>query len=110
MFRWATTQIAPIAMRAAGGWRGCTVRYRRVDSHQANLRIVEAIAKKLAPKGARDDMIVADGHRYSGNTSSASIPLALDRMRAAGTVKRGTRARRRFRGGAVLCGTGLLCP
>ncbi len=89
VFRWATTQVAPVAMRAA---ELAGVELSDVDvliPHQANLRIVEAIAKRLRAKGAREDMVVADDIRYSGNTSSASIPLALDHMRAAGTVGSG---------------------
>jgi 3-oxoacyl-[acyl-carrier-protein] synthase-3 len=89
VFRWATTKIAPIALRAlelAG------VEPADVDvliPHQANLRIVEAIAKKLRQKGAREDMVVADDVVYSGNTSSASIPMAMDHMRAAGRIHSG---------------------
>ncbi|MBK1786699.1 beta-ketoacyl-ACP synthase III [Prauserella cavernicola] len=89
VFRWATTQIAPIAMRAV---ELAGIQLSDVDvliPHQANLRIVEAIAKRLRAKGAREDLVVADDIRYSGNTSSASIPIALDHMRAAGTVKSG---------------------
>ena len=89
VFRWATTQIAPIAMRAleVAGLQPSDVDV--LIPHQANLRIVEAIAKKLRAAGARDDMEVADDIMYSGNTSSASIPLALDHMRQAGRVHRG---------------------
>jgi 3-oxoacyl-[acyl-carrier-protein] synthase-3 len=89
VFRWATTQIAPIALQAieAAGLQPADIDV--LIPHQANLRIVEAIAKKLRAKGAREDMVVADDIRYSGNTSSASIPLALDHMRKAGTVKQG---------------------
>lgn len=89
VFRWATTQIAPVALRAlelAG------IKPSDVDvliPHQANLRIVNAIARKLISSGARTDLEVADDIRYSGNTSSASIPMALDHMRAAGRVHRG---------------------
>jgi len=89
VFRWATTQIAPIAMEAV---KVAGLDIADVDvliPHQANLRIVEAIAKKLRAQGAREDMVVADDIRYSGNTSSASIPMALDHMREAGTVKPG---------------------
>ena len=57
--------------------------------HQANLRIVEAVAKRLRAKGARPDMRVADDIVHSGNTSSASIPLALDHMRAQGRLRSG---------------------
>ncbi|MFI9006398.1 beta-ketoacyl-ACP synthase III [Actinosynnema sp. NPDC053489] len=89
VFRWATTQIAPIALRAielAG------LEVSDVDvfvPHQANLRIVEAIAKRLHAKGAREDLVIARDIVDSGNTSSASIPLALDHMRAAGEVRSG---------------------
>ena len=57
--------------------------------HQANLRIVEAIAKRIQAAGGRKDMVVADDIVHSGNTSSASIPLALDHMRAEGRVRSG---------------------
>jgi 3-oxoacyl-[acyl-carrier-protein] synthase-3 len=53
------------------------------------LRIVEAIAKRLRAQGARADMRVARDIVYSGNTSSASIPIALDHMRAAGEISSG---------------------
>ena len=58
-------------------------------THQANLRIVEAIAKKLIAAGARPDLRVAKDIVTPGNTSSASIPMALDRMREAGGVSPG---------------------
>lgn len=88
VFRWATTKIAPVALDAiaAAGLQPSDIDV--LIPHQANLRIVEAIAKRLRAKGARDDMVVADDIKYSGNTSSASIPLALDHMRAAGRVSR----------------------
>jgi len=89
VFRWATTQVAPIALRALEltGLKPSDVDV--LIPHQANLRIVNAIAKKLRSEGARDDMVVADDIMYSGNTSSASIPIALDHMRAAGRVHSG---------------------
>ncbi|MPY78190.1 MAG: beta-ketoacyl-ACP synthase III [Actinophytocola sp.] len=88
VFRWATTKIAPVALEAvaAAGLEPSDIDV--LIPHQANLRIVEAIAKRLRAKGAREDMVVADDIKYSGNTSSASIPMALDHMRAAGTVSR----------------------
>ncbi|GAA5115109.1 ketoacyl-ACP synthase III [Haloechinothrix salitolerans] len=88
VFRWATTKIAPVALEAvaAAGLEPSDVDV--LIPHQANLRIVEAIAKRLRAKGAREDMVVADDIKYSGNTSSASIPMALDHMRAAGRVSR----------------------
>ncbi len=89
VFRWATTKIAPVALRAVE-LAGLTPADIDVFvPHQANLRIVEAIAKKLRKEGARADMRVADDIVLSGNTSSASIPLALDHMRADGRVASG---------------------
>ena len=58
-------------------------------AHQANLRIIEAVAKRLRKNGARQDMVVADDIVHSGNTSSASIPMALDHLRAAGRTRSG---------------------
>jgi 3-oxoacyl-[acyl-carrier-protein] synthase III len=89
VFRWATTQIAPVALRAVE-LAGLTPADIDVFvPHQANLRIVEAVAKRLRKEGAREDMVVADDIVHSGNTSSASIPLALDHMRAEGRVRSG---------------------
>jgi 3-oxoacyl-[acyl-carrier-protein] synthase-3 len=111
VFRWATTKIAPIAMKAldlAG------VKPSDIDvliPHQANLRIVEAIAKKLRKEGAREDMVVADDIIYSGNTSSASIPLAMDHMRAAGRIHSGDVALLvGFGAGVSYAGQVVVCP
>ncbi len=53
--------------------------------HQANIRIMESTAKKL--KLPREKLIATVDHH--GNTSAASIPLALDEAVQAGTVARG---------------------
>ncbi|SDP44241.1 3-oxoacyl-[acyl-carrier-protein] synthase-3 [Nakamurella panacisegetis] len=89
VFRWATAAIAPVAIRAV---ELAGLQLADIDvlvTHQANLRIVEAIAKKLISSGARPDLRVAKDIVTSGNTSSASIPIALDRMREAGDVSPG---------------------
>ena len=76
VFRWATTELHPVA-RAACERAGVAPQDLDVFvPHQANLRIVEAIARKLGVSKAR----VADDIIEAGNTSSASIPLALSRM------------------------------
>lgn len=54
--------------------------------HQANMRIVEAVAKRLGPGVMERVFINLD--RY-GNTSAASIPIALSEAVAAGKIKRG---------------------
>ena len=111
VFRWATTQIAPIALRAldAAGLQPSDVDV--LIPHQANLRIVEAIAKRLRKVGARDDMVVADDIVYSGNTSSASIPMAMDHMRAGGRIKSGDLALIvGFGAGLSYAGQVVICP
>jgi 3-oxoacyl-[acyl-carrier-protein] synthase-3 len=54
--------------------------------HQANVRIIEATAKHA---GMPMDKVMVNLDRY-GNTSSASIPLALVEARAAGRIRPGT--------------------
>jgi 3-oxoacyl-[acyl-carrier-protein] synthase-3 len=56
-----------------------------VIPHQANLRIIEALSKSLKIPLERFFINV---DRY-GNTSGASIPLALDEARRSGRVRRG---------------------
>lgn len=54
-------------------------------AHQANARIFDAAGKRL---GLSPDRIYNNVSRY-GNTSTASIPLALDEARAEGMIQRG---------------------
>lgn len=89
VFRWATSAIAPVAVEAVSRAGLAMADIDVLVTHQANLRIVEAIAKKLIVAGARPDLRVSRDIVTSGNTSSASIPLALDRMRSAGEVSPG---------------------
>ncbi len=53
--------------------------------HQANIRILEATAKRI---GLRDDQLYINVDRY-GNTSAATIPLAMDEANRAGRIKEG---------------------
>ena len=55
--------------------------------HQANKRIIDHVAKKLRVPGGRfyQDMM------HYGNTSAASIPIALDEMVEQGLLERGQR-------------------
>ena len=56
-----------------------------VIPHQANTRIINSAKKRL---GIPADRFVVNLDRY-GNTSSASIPLALDELNQSGKLKRG---------------------
>ena len=72
--------------------------------HQANIRIMEGTAKKL--KLPRDKLIVTvDEH---GNTSAASIPLALDHAARAGKVKKNDMLMLEGVGGGFTWGSVLL--
>lgn len=53
--------------------------------HQANLRIIEMVQKAA---GLRDDQVYANIQRY-GNTTAASIPIALDEALADGRLQSG---------------------
>jgi 3-oxoacyl-[acyl-carrier-protein] synthase-3 len=76
VFRWATTALHPVA-RAACERAGIAPEDLAVFvPHQANLRIMESIARRLGVPAGR----LADDIVHAGNTSSASIPLALSRM------------------------------
>jgi 3-oxoacyl-[acyl-carrier-protein] synthase-3 len=54
--------------------------------HQANMRIIKAVAQRL---GLPMEKVVVNLDRY-GNTSAASIPLALDEAVKAGRIRRGS--------------------
>ncbi|NMH95892.1 beta-ketoacyl-ACP synthase III [Pseudonocardia acidicola] len=111
VFRWATTKIAPVALRAVELAGLTPADIDVLVPHQANLRIVEAVAKRLRAKGAREDMRVADDIVHSGNTSSASIPLALDHMRAEGRVRTGENVLLvGFGAGLSYAGQVVVCP
>ncbi|MFI7125696.1 beta-ketoacyl-ACP synthase III [Nonomuraea sp. NPDC050153] len=85
VYRWATTQLPDIARRACerGGVRPEDL--AAVVFHQANLRIIEPLAAKLGAVNA----IVARDVVESGNTSAASVPLALSKLLERGEVRRG---------------------
>ena len=57
-----------------------------VIPHQANIRIIKAFAKKL---GIPMKKVYTNLHKY-GNTSSASIPIALDEVNRSGRLKKDT--------------------
>ncbi|MBB6171176.1 3-oxoacyl-[acyl-carrier-protein] synthase-3 [Nocardiopsis mwathae] len=87
VFRWTTTelyQVALDAMERAGVEPGELTAF---VPHQANLRIVESIARKLGAPQA----IIARDIVTAGNTSSASVPLALSRMIGRGELPSGGR-------------------
>ena len=88
VFRWATTSLHPVALEACARAGVTPADLSAFIPHQANLRIIEAIARRLGIPRER----VADDIVHAGNTSSASIPLALARMAEQGRLQPGTPA------------------
>ncbi|MEU9884592.1 beta-ketoacyl-ACP synthase III [Sphaerisporangium sp. NPDC051017] len=85
VFRWATTALHPVAKEALDRAGVAPSELAAFVPHQANLRIIEAIARKL---GA-DQALIAKDIVLAGNTSAASIPLALSRMTERGELRSG---------------------
>ncbi|EKD73488.1 MAG: hypothetical protein ACD_45C00303G0010 [uncultured bacterium] len=72
--------------------------------HQANIRIIQSMAKKLDLPLER----VAITLHEQGNTSSASIPLALDKAVRDGRIKRGNMLLLEGFGGGLAWGSALV--
>jgi 3-oxoacyl-(acyl-carrier-protein) synthase III len=77
VFRWAVFSMSKAALKALDS-AGLTV--NDIDAfipHQANIRIIETMAKEM---NIPERVIIADDVRVNGNTSAASIPLAMDAL------------------------------
>ena len=86
VFRWAVYQMAPIGLKAIEA-AGITVDQLDVFiPHQANIRIIDAMAKAMK---LPEEIVIARDVRVSGNTSAASIPLAMSALYDSGEVKSG---------------------
>ena len=72
--------------------------------HQANQRITDAVASRLNV----DSSIVYSNIAYHGNTSSASIPIALDECVEKGMIEEGDLVLLASFGGGVTWGGALL--
>ncbi|MEU7820883.1 beta-ketoacyl-ACP synthase III [Catellatospora sp. NPDC049133] len=86
VFRWASYEMVPVAQRALQA-AGITV--DDLDAfipHQANLRIIDAMVRALKLPA---DVPVARDIAQAGNTSAASVPLAMERMRRDGQAPSG---------------------
>jgi 3-oxoacyl-[acyl-carrier-protein] synthase-3 len=76
VYRWATAQMAPIALEACRRAGIAPQDLAAFIPHQANLRIIDALARRIDASNA----VIARDIVTSGNTSAATIPLALSRM------------------------------
>ncbi|MEA1980220.1 MAG: beta-ketoacyl-ACP synthase III [candidate division Zixibacteria bacterium] len=75
-----------------------------VIPHQANIRIIEALAKRLKMDMNRVFMNI---EKY-GNTSAASVPIALDEANRNGTIKEGDYILMVAFGGGLIWGSNLI--
>ena len=112
VIRMAGSEVFKLAVTLLGRIVDETLTANRLDRsaidwlvpHQANLRIIQAVAKKLALPIERVIVTVQD----HGNTSTASVPLALDVGVRDGRIKRGDLLLLEALGGGVTWGSALL--
>ncbi len=86
VFRWAVAEIVPAARRAIAAAGLTPSDLAAFIPHQANLRMIEVLANRL---GLPASVVVADDVTHTGNTSAASIPLAMERLLSSGAVRSG---------------------
>jgi 3-oxoacyl-[acyl-carrier-protein] synthase III len=86
VFRWAVWEMAKVAKEAlvAAGIEAEDL--SALVTHQANERIIDELAKQL---GVPENVVVAKDIVDTGNTSAASIPLAMHRILSEGKVASG---------------------
>ncbi|MFD8210419.1 beta-ketoacyl-ACP synthase III [Streptomyces sp. NPDC059695] len=85
VYRWATQQLPALARKACERSGIAPEDLAGVVLHQANLRIIEPLAAKIGAVNA----VVARDVVDSGNTSAASIPLALAKLVERGELPSG---------------------
>jgi 3-oxoacyl-[acyl-carrier-protein] synthase-3 len=77
-------------------------------THQANLRIIEALTKRLH---LPDQVVIARDVVESGNTSAASVPIALSKLVERGELAAGAPVLLfAFGGGLSWAGQVVTCP
>jgi 3-oxoacyl-[acyl-carrier-protein] synthase-3 len=85
VYKWVTRAMAPIALDACARAGVAPEDIVAFVPHQANLRMIDMLADRVGLPNA----IVARDIVTSGNTSAATIPLALSRMVEAGEIPSG---------------------
>ncbi|MGH3488268.1 MAG: beta-ketoacyl-ACP synthase III [Actinopolymorphaceae bacterium] len=107
VFRWATTAVAGLARQACERVGIAPEELAAFVPHQANLRIIEPIARQLGVT----DAVVARDVVESGNTSAASVPLALSKLVERGEIPSGAPVLLfGFGGGVSYAGQVIRCP
>ena len=86
IYRWATTALPDLARRACARAGLAPADLAGFVPHQANLRITESLVKSLELPAS---VVVARDVADSGNTSAASVPLALALLVEQGDLRTG---------------------
>lgn len=86
VFRWAVWEMVKVAKQALEASGLEPEDLSALVTHQANTRIIDEFAKQL---GLPESVVVAKDIVETGNTSAASIPLAMHRLLAEGQVESG---------------------
>lgn len=86
VFRWAAFEMAKVAQETLDRTGIGVEDLDLFVPHQANMRIIDAMARAMK---LPEHVHIARDIAEQGNTSAASIPLALERMYAEGTAKSG---------------------
>lgn len=86
VFKWAVWEMAKVAKEAleVAGIEAADL--AALVTHQANIRIIDELAKELE---LPDSVVIARDIVNTGNTSAASIPLAMHELLESGAVKSG---------------------
>lgn len=107
VFRWATTMLAPLARQACERAGVALEDVAAFVPHQANTRIIDGIVKRLGIPNA----VIAKDIVESGNTSAASMPLALSKLVERREVPSGAPVLLfGFGGGLTYAGQVVRCP
>ncbi|MEW2571410.1 beta-ketoacyl-ACP synthase III [Streptomyces sp. NPDC047070] len=107
VYRWATTKLPAIARKACERAGVTPEDLAAVVLHQANLRIIEPLAGKIGAVNA----VIARDVVESGNTSAASIPMALSKLVERGEISTGDRVLLfGFGGNLSYAGQVIHCP
>ncbi|BBJ44085.1 3-oxoacyl-[acyl-carrier-protein] synthase 3 protein 1 [Streptomyces antimycoticus] len=89
VFRWAVYEMAKVAQQALDEAGVAPEDLDAFIPHQANMRIIDSMIKTLK---LPEHVTVARDVETTGNTSAASIPLAMERLLATGQAKSGDTA------------------
>jgi 3-oxoacyl-(acyl-carrier-protein) synthase III len=106
VFRWAVGTMAPIALAAIREAGVTPSDLKAFIPHQANMRITDALVREMK---LPEHVVIARDIEVSGNTTAATIPLAMAALRENGEVSRGDLALLLGFGGGLAYSAQVVC-